>query len=705
MKTKYEKAEHRILRKAKFKRNFFTALFLSVFLVSAIFLFLTLEQNLGLQTKSGLNETSLKNDIVGSNPVSIEYNPANEKTYVADSGSESISIINASSNKVIGKIDLNFHPSSLAIDSLKNEIIIGGSIQGLGSVVVVDGLTNNVVENITIPSPVVAIAFDQENREIFAASVMEGIMPHSTLFQINAMTGSITSNVSIEGAISDIIYVHDNNDLYASVTINSSANSFGSVSVISGETAQQIATIQVGVAPDGLIYDPKNGDVYVANSNSSSLSVIDISTNKIIETIPVDIDPVSLVYDSSNDEIYITDANTGRLSIVDANTSLFQGSIVIGTSPTSITYDATNDDLYIANNVSISLGSENQGIVTIVSASSINSTLDIVVSNSQPTSNISLEGEIPVGGTPVGIAYDPLNSEMYVIDFASDSVSVINTSTDTVIANVVVGFGPSDIVLDPDNSDVYVVDTNSNNVVAISTVDNTLVSSISVGEEPRGIAYDPLNGELYVSNSGSNTVSVINASSNTVISTIEVGAEPTRLAYDPMNSEVYVVNSGSSAESSNIVSVINTTSNKVVENISVGLNPSSITVDTKNGDIFVAAEFGTVINGSVETPGNGTIPVSNQSSEIYVISGENNEVKAGVRTGTTEISSMTFDPSHNEVISVSPSSNELVIINPETNTVSQTTTLNIEPTAIAYDSSAGTVFVTSSSDSVVVLSL
>src|SRR5437867_7202995 len=129
MKTKYEKAEHRILRKAKLKRNFYIVLFLfALTIIGTIFLFLTLEQNLGLQTKSGLNETSLKKDIVGLNPVSIEYNPANEKTYVADSGSESISIINGSSNKVIGKIDLNFHPSSLAIDSLKNEIIVVGSI-------------------------------------------------------------------------------------------------------------------------------------------------------------------------------------------------------------------------------------------------------------------------------------------------------------------------------------------------------------------------------------------------------------------------------------------------------------------------------------------------------------------------------------------------------------------------------------------------
>jgi 40-residue YVTN family beta-propeller repeat len=43
---------------------------------------------------------------------------------------------------------------------------------------------------------------------------------------------------------------------------------------------------------------------------------------------------------------------------------------------------------------------------------------------------------------PCGIAYDPSNGYLYVTDTGSDSVSVINGATNTVIANITVGSEP-----------------------------------------------------------------------------------------------------------------------------------------------------------------------------------------------------------------------------------------------------------------------
>jgi DNA-binding beta-propeller fold protein YncE len=46
------------------------------------------------------------------------------------------------------------------------------------------------------------------------------------------------------------------------------------VSVISGRTNTVVATIRVGLTPDGVAVNPKTGTIYAANSDDSTVSVI-----------------------------------------------------------------------------------------------------------------------------------------------------------------------------------------------------------------------------------------------------------------------------------------------------------------------------------------------------------------------------------------------------------------------------------------------
>jgi YVTN family beta-propeller protein len=51
--------------------------------------------------------------------------------------------------------------------------------------------------------------------------------------------------------------------------------------------------------------------------------------------------------------------------------------------------------------------------------------------------------------------------------------------------------------------------TNGNSVSVIDSTTNTVVASIPVGTGPEGIAFNPNNGDMYVANEGSFNVSVI----------------------------------------------------------------------------------------------------------------------------------------------------------------------------------------------------
>jgi YVTN family beta-propeller protein len=57
---------------------------------------------------------------------------------------------------------------------------------------------------------------------------------------------------------------------------------------------------------------------------------------------------------------------------------------------------------------------------------------------------------------------------------------------------------------------MYVTNRADNTVSVIDTTSNTVTDTIPAGVQPTGIAYDSVNKRMYVANSGDNTVFIIN---------------------------------------------------------------------------------------------------------------------------------------------------------------------------------------------------
>ncbi|MFZ1428490.1 MAG: YncE family protein [Geminicoccaceae bacterium] len=81
----------------------------------------------------------------------------------------------------------------------------------------------------------------------------------------------------------------------------------------------------------------------------------------------------------------------------------------------------------------------------------------------------------------------------------------------------------------------YITNSGSNTVSVINTATNTLVGSpIAVGKLPFGVAVNPTGRRVYVTNHLSNTVSVIDTATNSMIgSPITVGTGPYGVAVTP----------------------------------------------------------------------------------------------------------------------------------------------------------------------------
>jgi len=117
----------------------------------------------------------------------------------------------------------------------------------------------------------------------------------------------------------------------------------------------------------------------------------------------------------------------------------------------------------------------------------------------------------------------------------SDSVSVIDTTTNTVIATIPVGLFPTGVAVTPDASRVYITNQDSDSVSVIDTGKNTVIAVIPVGIQPIGVAVTPDGGRAYVANLRIDNMSVTDTAKNVVIATIAVpiAAGPLRGSGNP----------------------------------------------------------------------------------------------------------------------------------------------------------------------------
>ncbi len=232
--------------------------------------------------------------------------------------------------------------------------------------------------------------------------------------------------------------------------------------------------------------------------------------------------------------------------------------------------------------------------------------------------NMVVGTPIPVGNTPSGVAVTPDGTQAYVTNLEDNTVSVIATSSNTVVATVPVGSGPIGVAVTPDGAHAYVTNFNSNTVSVIATATNTVVATVAVGSFPEGIAVTPDGKHVYVVNFGSNNVSVIVTAGNTVGATVAVGNTPIGVTVTPDGQHAYVANNGG-----NTVSDITTATNTVAATIPVSLSPFGVgIVPPPPGVPFLGFNavlniaFGTVPNTDAFTLGTGftlssTAPVIN----------------------------------------------------------------------------------------------
>jgi YVTN family beta-propeller protein len=195
------------------------------------------------------------------------------------------------------------------------------------------------------------------------------------------------------------------------------------------------------------------------------------------------------------------------------------------------------------------------------------------------------------------------------------SVTVIDVNTSTVVTKIPVcsdSCFPTIPAVTPNGARVYVTNSFHNTVTVIDTLTNTVIDTITVGQSPSGIAITPDGTRAYVA-SRNRTISVIDTSTNTVIATIAANGDPLAVAITPDGTRAYVSNTTGS------VSVVDTGTNTIITNILILDFPFGVPAGS--------------LTGMVITPDGTRVYVASYSfGKVYVISTLFNAVLKAIPT-------------------------------------------------------------------------
>ncbi|HEV8049656.1 MAG TPA: YncE family protein, partial [Thermoplasmata archaeon] len=330
-----------------------------------------------------------------------------------------------------------------------------------------------------------------------------------------------------------------------------------------------VATIQLGSAPYGSVFDGGTSQLFVSQPQGNDVSVVSTVSNSVVRNVTVGTQPEGVAYDPGKGAVFVTNNGSGTVSVVADSNDTVVATIPVGNGPTGAAYDPVRGEVFVTNFLA--------GTVSILS-----------------DANDTLVGTVAVGSGPGPIVYDGAKGEMFVANEYSSNVSVIADANRTVVASVPVGLGPFGEAYDPAKGELFIVNAESDNVSILTDANNTLVGSVPVGSSPVGPAYDPARGRILVPNYGSGNVSVISDSTDAGVGSVRVGSNPWGAVYAASNQEIYVGNRA----------------NDTLSVLSASTSPPTYSVEFTETGLPSGTNWSVTLNGSVAVSATSTIEFS-----------------------------------------------------------------------------------------------
>ena len=247
-------------------------------------LFLTLQYPQPAQA-----ETFLPAVPAGTVPVAVAVNPVTNKIYVANSGSDNVTVIDGATNATT-TVAAGTWPQAVGVNPVTNKIFVTN--HDSDNVTVIDGATN------------------------LTTTVAAGTAPEALA------VNPVTNKIYVANRDSD------------------------NVTVIDGAT-NATTTVAAGNYPNAVAVNPVTDKVYVANSQSNNVTVIDGATNA-TNTVAAGMYPITVAVNPVTNNIYAANWIINDVTVIDGanNTTT---TLAAGTDPLAVAVNPVTSKIYVAN--------------------------------------------------------------------------------------------------------------------------------------------------------------------------------------------------------------------------------------------------------------------------------------------------------------------------------------------------------------------
>jgi YVTN family beta-propeller protein len=179
----------------------------------------------------------------------------------------------------------------------------------------------------------------------------------------------------------------------------------------------------------------------------------------------------------------------------------------------------------------------------------------------------SVSSSIMVGEAPTGLSLSDNEHFLYVANFKSNNISIIDTTDNTIAGTIEnAGKNPKKLLLIPGKNLLYCLNWGSDDITVINTANNTINKRINVGKSPNDMVLLPDNKTVYVSNGKSQSISIIDTDKEKTISEINLPGYPNYLRLSADKKQVFSSVSSINKEDNKII-ILDPVNNEIKDEI------------------------------------------------------------------------------------------------------------------------------------------
>ena len=218
------------------------------------------------------------------------------------------------------------------------------------------------------------------------------------------------------------------------------------------------------------------------------------------------------------------------------------------------------------------------------------------------TTSQALVATIPLGKRPRGIRVSPDQRFAYIAlsgspaagpnadpanlppaDHSADGIGVVDIAARRLVRVLHAGTDPEQLALSIDGSRIFVANEDAGALSMLDASSGNILASFPVGDEPEGVAVRPDNQLVYVTSEAEGTVYAIAPGGAGVLAKIKVGRRPRSIVFLRGGSVAYVT-----LEADAAIAVVDSVRHQLLSTISLG--PQLGTKDTPRPMGLVAAK-------------------------------------------------------------------------------------------------------------------